>query len=34
VTGKVIKLKYGTKEISFKDEIGLSVQLDNNLDKQ
>ncbi|WP_019028955.1 glycoside hydrolase family 95 protein [Colwellia piezophila] len=33
-TGKTVKVKYGEKEITIKDEIGLSVQLDNNLDKQ
>ena len=32
-TGKTVKVKYGAKEISFKDEIGLSVQLNNELNK-
>jgi len=33
-TGKTVKVKYGEKEMTIKDEKGLSVQLDNNLEKQ
>jgi len=33
-TGKNVKVKYGEKEMTVKDDIGLSVQLDSKLDKQ
>jgi alpha-L-fucosidase 2 len=33
-TGKNVKVKYANKEITIKDEIGLSEQLDSKLDKQ